>query len=179
MTQDDRPRGILSPADRAFLRGDVTHESEQSRYDARYRIRERVRNAVLDFSILFEQLEPRDREQIFAPDDDSAPFVDGVVDALAFLYLGADDGDRNCSALVAESIRRAERRRRADGFVSVQVDVERASPEHVERILDRVEAGAYHELGEDDLRVLASLLHERSGADEDVLDKLRESLDGE
>jgi hypothetical protein len=84
MADADRGRGVLTPADRRFLGGDVALGSEQSRYDARYRIRQRTRNALLDFPILFEQLADRDREQVFDAEHDE--LADAVADAVACAF---------------------------------------------------------------------------------------------
>lgn len=60
----DRNRGILSPEDRAYLRGEKNFESESGERQARRRIRERVRNALGDFGLLFHYMEHRDRQQV-------------------------------------------------------------------------------------------------------------------
>lgn len=64
MSADDRPRGILSPEDRAFLRGEAEFEHEASARNARKRIRERVRHGLADFGLLFEHMERRDRLRV-------------------------------------------------------------------------------------------------------------------
>jgi hypothetical protein len=110
MADADRGRGVLTPADRRFLGGDVTLGSEQSRYDARYRIRQRTRNALLDFPILFGQLAARDREQVFDPEREE--LTDAVADAVAFCYLGAAALDADPGQVIAAGVRRAEQRLR-------------------------------------------------------------------
>ena len=60
----DRPRGLLSDADRAYLTGDRTYDSPSSEREVRRRIRERVRNGIVDFALLFEHLDARDRQQL-------------------------------------------------------------------------------------------------------------------
>lgn len=161
MTDVDRSRGILTPADRRFLRGDVTLGSEQSRYDARYRIRQRTRDALLDYPLLFERLAERDREQVF--DDRTDGLTDALADAVAFVYLGAASTDVDPQRIVAEGIRRAERRRRgADAPVlDVELSVDATDEERVEEIAACLGDGAVHELSERDLRTLANLLAER------------------
>ena len=149
---DERPRGILSPADRRFLRGEAALESEQSVYDTRYRIRQRVRDALLDFPLLFGALAERDREQVF----DGQAVADAVVDAVAFLYLGAGGCESSREALFTEGIRRAERRR-TGGRATVRLDVETADRERLERIVETVEAGRPHELSDAELRAFAHL----------------------
>lgn len=70
---DERPRGILSPADRRYLRGETNYEDASSERKARMRIRERVRHALMDLPLLLEHLDERDRKQLldehlFRPD---------------------------------------------------------------------------------------------------------------
>jgi hypothetical protein len=50
-----RPRGVLTDADRNFLRNPETY-SDQAAYNRRADIRERTRNGILDFTDLFEAL---------------------------------------------------------------------------------------------------------------------------
>lgn len=56
------PGALLTPSQRAFLRGEKeVSQPAKTRYD----IRERVRCAFTDLALLFNQLEQRDRYQIF------------------------------------------------------------------------------------------------------------------
>ena len=160
MADADRGRGILTPADRRFLRGDVTLGSEQSRYDARYRIRQRARNALLDFPLLFERLAERDREQVFDGEVDG--LSDAIVDAIAFCYLGATDLDADPEQLIAAGVRRAEREQRGPDcpVLDVDVSIEATDEERIDHIAACVGDGAIHDLDERDLRALARLLAE-------------------
>lgn len=76
---DERERGILSQADREYLDG---HKelSEQGERDTRYRIRKRVKNAILDFPTV-GQLSENDIELI---SEDIKP--DNLVDCMIFFY---------------------------------------------------------------------------------------------
>lgn len=60
-----RERGILSRADREYLLGesDIEEKSQQER-NARGRIRQRVTNAMLDFTLLNRHLAVRDRQMV-------------------------------------------------------------------------------------------------------------------
>lgn len=60
----DRPRGILTDADRRYLLGETDYASEQSERDTRYRIRERVFNSLRDLDLVLRELEGRDLEQV-------------------------------------------------------------------------------------------------------------------
>lgn len=171
MADVDRPRGILTPADRRFLRGDVTLGSEQSRYDARYRIRQRTRDALFDFPLLFDELADRDREQIF--DGRTAGLTDALADAIGFVYLGAASTDADSQRIVAEGVRRAERRLRGSDCpaLDVELSVDAADEERVEEIAACIGDGAVHELSERDLRTLANLLAEQEDLSlADILD---------
>jgi hypothetical protein len=179
---DSRPRGILSPADRAYLTGEADLASDQSVYDARYRIRERIRHALLDFALLFDHLSEADREQVFRPDDETRDaFTESLVSAVGFLYLGTATYDPPRENLFAEGIRRAAEREHGGetAFCSVRIDVEQPTRTQLERVIRCVETGAYHELGEDELRALACLLHRRDRGESDVIQRLKAALDEE
>jgi hypothetical protein len=169
MADADRGRGVLTPADRRFLGGDVALGSEQSRYDARYRIRQRTRNALLDFPILFEHLAARDREQVF--DAEHEELADAVADAVAFCYLGATSLDVDPEQVIAAGVRRAEQRLRGPDCPPLDVDVEVAAADEgrLAHIGDCIADGRVHELTERDLRTFARTLGEREDADLDSL----------
>jgi hypothetical protein len=84
--EQDRERGILSKTDREFLRGQNQDISDQAKRDSRYRIRNRVEDALLDFRVLEDHLAPNDRELIFQHFE----FGD-IVPVVRFLFLGAND----------------------------------------------------------------------------------------
>lgn len=174
-----RPRGILSPADRAYLLGEADLKSDQSAYDARYRIRERVKHALLDFELLFDHLADQDRSQVFTPGPETRDaLTEGVVCAIAFLYLGTGAYDPPRESLFTEGIRRAAVREHDEdhAFCSVRIDVEHPTRAQLERIIDRVESGRYHELGERELRALACFMHRREDADAEIIARLRTAL---
>lgn len=161
----DRPRGLLTPADRRFLQGDVTLGSEQSRYDAHYRIRNRLRNGLLDCPVVLQHLQASDREQVFDPDDDR--IEPAVVDAIAALYLGARSLEADPRRLVEAGVRRAERLDR-DGespVLDVGLSVQAAEERDVERIARCLDDGQPHLLDEADCRTLATLLARRTDSE--------------
>lgn len=84
-----RPRGILSKTDREYLLGLKDYENEQSEANRRQDIRNRIKNSVQDFKIIWALLEERDRNQVFASLDDET--IDDSVEAMvSFIYLGLD-----------------------------------------------------------------------------------------
>jgi len=87
MTPDDRPRGTLSPADRGYLHNPDDY-SRQASHEREGRIEERVRNAVLDFTLLFRHMNDEQLAEIFAELNDDTELRRGVKHALAFLFDG-------------------------------------------------------------------------------------------
>ena len=87
----ERGRGILSKADREFLLGEKEELTEQSKRDARYRIRKRLENALLDMRLLADLLEPEDRKLVFENTIEETPH--NVVFGGAFTLLIAGTYD--------------------------------------------------------------------------------------
>ncbi|MDL0145844.1 hypothetical protein [Halobacterium salinarum] len=190
---DDRDRGILTPDDRKFLKGEKEYQSEQSERDARYRIRSRIKDAILDFSILLHHLDRHDREQVFSTYDgvsglsdngdelsgeafrdfvESTMFQNGISDALSFFILGIEDTNEPVDSVLETGIAGAEEEK---GYlvdeVTVEISVKRKKPE-IEALLEKFEAG--EPLTEDELEAVI-----RSGEielDAETLDTLFERV---
>ena len=127
----DRPRGILSPADREFLLGETEMEHDQSARNARARIRNRVTNGILDFVLLVHALEKTDRRQIFETAVDEGPFVDGLMAQLSFAYMGCKESGVEFAEVLEPAIRKSEEVYAAEVLgttsnvdVSLDIDVE-------------------------------------------------------
>ncbi|SDM50543.1 hypothetical protein SAMN04487949_1889 [Halogranum gelatinilyticum] len=169
MPSDDRDRGILTPDDRKFLKGKKEFSSEQSERDARYRIRKRVKNSILDFSILLHHLDERDRKQVFSKhmakssDDEisseklrefveSTMFSQGISDAISLLYLGVSDAGDSFEAVLKEGVAGAEE---SKGYlvdsVSVDIDVSRGKPD-MEDLVSKLNSG--EPLSEEEIRAV-------------------------
>jgi len=101
MSQDDVPESLRTAADsdrpRAFSRLPTAISCSVERRTTPTTRRSRSEtgsdagcaNAMLDFSILFEYMEERDRETVFDPDaEDRDAYTQGITDMLAFLHLG-------------------------------------------------------------------------------------------
>ncbi len=82
----DRPRGILSPADRNYLEN-PDDRSAPAQYKRREAIVERAQNAIYDLALIKSQLPQNLREDVF---DDGRVYND-FSSALAFLFLGLTD----------------------------------------------------------------------------------------
>lgn len=82
-----RSRGILSKTDREYLLGLKNYENKQSEANRRQDIRDRIKNSLQDFKIIWALMEERDRKQVFASLDDET--VDNSIEAIiSFIYLG-------------------------------------------------------------------------------------------
>ncbi|ELY78243.1 hypothetical protein C487_09454 [Natrinema pallidum DSM 3751] len=85
----DRPRGLLSTADREYLVGQREYEHPQSEANRKQDIRERIANAFQDFSILVSYLSEDEREKVFN-DIGEDQYQDPLASIISFLYLGLD-----------------------------------------------------------------------------------------
>jgi len=144
----NRKRGILTESDRTFLAEgieDVEGETsiKQTLRDKRYRIRERLKDAYLDFNYL-AGIGEDDRKKVFQYlIDEGGPTLQSVFEEL---YLGitslsidsTGEPDLDTLAGVLErAIKDAERRERNYiAKVSVNIDVERTRPD-TETLLDK------------------------------------------
>lgn len=148
----DRKRGIITEDDRAFLMEELFEEpseavDKQTIRDKRYRIRERVKNALLDFNYLIN-IGEGDREKVFEYlIDEGGPTLPHIFE---FLYLGITElGEDTEEALELEllvqmleqAIVESERRERNYiANVTVNIDVERTRPDP-ETLLDKMLEG--------------------------------------
>ena len=87
LTGQERSRGILSKTDREYLLGLKSYENKQSEANRRQDIRNRIKNSLQDFKIIWSLMDERDRDQVFTSLDDET--VDDSVEAMvSFIYLG-------------------------------------------------------------------------------------------
>ncbi|WP_435180832.1 hypothetical protein [Halorussus sp. AFM4] len=159
----DRGRGILTPSDREFLLGRKTDYTEHSKKQKRNRIRRRVRNAILDFTILFEHLEDRDRETVFDPDADARDaYTRGITDMLAFLHLGTMGYYTPFKHMLAQGVNKAEQELAGSDYRMVTVDfnVDPVGQIDVDEVIDKLEFGDFEEITDEELRAFARLLSE-------------------
>ncbi|SIR64223.1 hypothetical protein [Natronorubrum thiooxidans] len=157
----DRPRGILTPSDRDFLLGRKTDYTDHSKKQKRNRIRRRVRNAVLDFSILFEYLEERDRQTVFDPDDeDRDAYTQGITDMLAFLHLGTMGYYTPFKDMLSEGVGKAEQQLAGSNYrmVNVEFNVEPVGQIDVDEVIDKLENEEFAQLTDEELRAFVRLL---------------------
>lgn len=159
----DRGRGILTPSDREFLLERKTDYTEHSKKQKRNRIRRRIRNALLDFSIIFEHLEDRDRETVFNPDDDERDaYTQGITDLLAFLHLGTMGYYTPFKNMLAQGVNKAEQELAGSDYRMVTVDfnVDPVGQIDVDEVIDKLEFGNFEEIDDEELRAFVRLLSE-------------------
>ncbi|WP_435361881.1 hypothetical protein [Haloarchaeobius sp. DFWS5] len=159
----DRGRGILTPSDREYLLGRKTDYTEHSKKQKRNRIRRRLRNAMLDFTILFECLEDRDRETVFNPDDeDRDAYTRGITDMLAFLHLGTMGYYTPFKDMLAQGVNKAEQELAGSDYRMVTVDfnVEPVGQIDVDTVIDKLEFGDFDQLTDEELQAFVRLLAE-------------------
>lgn len=139
----DRPRGILSKRDRQFLVEESYREelTPQSRRNVRSRLRERVRNAILDFYLLDEYLDERDRDSVFSGIDSG--MREGLHSTMAFLYRGADSNTETFESWIEGGLTHIELEGRSRLLVdppTVAMDItpgESVDPDAVEAKIDQ------------------------------------------
>lgn len=176
----DRGRGILTQSDREFLLGRKSDYTEQSRRQKRSRIRRRVRNAVLDFPILFEHLNERDREMVFDPDDGHREeYTRGITDMLAFLHLGTMGYYTPFKHMLSEGVNRAEQALAGSEYrlVTVEFNVDPVGQIDVDEVVDKLADERFAELTDEELQAFVRLLGESESFSADELrEDLREQM---
>lgn len=63
----EKPSALLTKTHREYLRGEREYDRKNQERDLRSTIRERVRAGILDFILLYENLDNDDRDKIFQP----------------------------------------------------------------------------------------------------------------
>lgn len=83
---EERDRGVLTPTDRQFLRGEKEYKNPETTSHRRSDIRTRLRNAVLDLSLLFECYDEHDDlvTDVFRDDE----LVDEFGNMIALIFCG-------------------------------------------------------------------------------------------
>lgn len=86
---DSRGRGVLTPTDREYLRGEKEYDNPETDAHRRRDIRDRVRDSILDFELLRSELDEDERRKIFeGVTNADAELEDAIMDMFAFVCLG-------------------------------------------------------------------------------------------
>jgi hypothetical protein len=146
-----RPRGILTSSDRELLLGLVEYNNKQQYSNRRGDIRERIANALLDFSLLQYSLRDRDRKRVFQDTAgeagvDEAQFPECIRSMLSWTYLGLKEQEYDFESLLAEAVEEAEaeytRKYLNTGVdISVNFNVDVTRTNDLSELLSRIESG--------------------------------------
>lgn len=155
--QQDRPRGILSKRDRQFLLEESYREdlAPQSQRNVRSRIRDRLRNAILDFYLLDEYLDNQDREQVFSEVDEG--LEEGLHATLALLYRAADENVHTFESWFAGGLTHIELAHRSRLLIdppSVDIDITPANSVDPTASDEKIESGNLEALTPGELRYM-------------------------
>lgn len=180
----DRGRGILSPTDREFLLADEEEKRErwtrQARNQRWQKIRERVHNAVLDATLLFEYWPDEERERTFydPAEGRGTAFEEGIADLLGLLYRGTVAAGR-FQELLSRGVGRAERQRPETGNlanVRVGFNVQRVPRADLDQAIKQFAAGRLDRLTEGERIALLYLLRNVRDWPDNELEALRDEL---
>lgn len=159
----ERDRGILTPSDREFLLGRKTDYTDHSKKQKRNRIRRRVRNAMLDFTILFEYLDERDRKTVFDPENaEREAYTQGITDALAFFHLGTMGYSTPFKDMLARGVSKGEQELAGSDYrmVNVEFNVDPVGRIDVDEVVEKLDQGSFDEITDEELRAFVRLLAE-------------------
>ena len=134
----NRERGVLSAADREYLRGERDLSSVQAERNARARIRNRVYDALLDFEVLVEHLPERDLDLVFekrTAEGDGTEAFDALVSTVAFLYRGLGRTDLGFETVLREGVNLAEAADDRGATVSLDVTYHALDADHLRQKL--------------------------------------------
>lgn len=133
LDDDERPRGVLSPAERRELF--TTNLTAQPVDDElRTRLRERLENSLHDLRALAERLPDEDLRRVFG-DDDLSRTTGAATDVVALCWLGLDIAEEEPNWRIEQAIERALYARDEDGEVDLRVTRQEHPP--AATLLDR------------------------------------------
>lgn len=142
----DRPRGILSKADRKFLFGQKTYEHPQSEANRKQDIRERTVNALKDFWLLSYLLDDDEFEKIFKEEMEAKELQETLSSAISFIFLGLDGDLHKLEQVVNGGVYVGANRSKLGNFSGEVIDVNTSIS--VERRPDRTEIIEKYEEGD-------------------------------
>lgn len=132
LTERDRPSGILTKADREFLRSDGDYydgdNARQNRYRRRRDICKRIMHSFLDFSFINRHLDGELRDKLFTNPEkygatSSREFDSALGSVIYWLYYGCRKNGHDFSTILENAVERAEKNYRLDETDDI-VDVE-------------------------------------------------------
>lgn len=151
----DRPRGVLTKRERRYLIGESDIEpGTQDERSIRQSIRTHVMHSILDFTILYQALEERDRDRILKDGGDMGvvPWVSNSLDdMIAFIYQ-TNDHPELFAGRVEGGVTHAVTR---DGwFADVEVDVKVTRSKKTSDVHDRLNSDGVESVTRQELETL-------------------------
>lgn len=134
----DRQRGILSKADREFLINLGDGMEEQSKLNARQRIRDRIRNGLEDFDFLIRRPQRRDFQTISDDVSRGSRLYRSLCSTVAFCFRLAEYAGIDPAEVVERAVRTNEP---FAENVAVDIDYDVNSPVSVDAVTEQIEAG--------------------------------------
>lgn len=147
----DRDTGLLTRKQREYLLGQTDIEAGSNRDRAmRSRIRNRVYNAFLDFSLLYEHLPADDRDRLLVPQGSEKwpAFSNGIGDTISVIYLVLNS-ESEFKNTVEWGVRNAEASRGTveDAFqVGVTLQIARSPGMDMATVADHLDRNEYHRI---------------------------------
>jgi len=148
---------MLTSDQRQYLRGEKEYKDNNNESNTRYQIRKRVRDSLFDFALLQEEMETRDRVQVFkdirppakrndqefSEDAYREEELGAFVQTLRFLYLGSDDAGIPFEKAIEQALILAQSDDAYNPFVARSVDVTIDEEREIdsERLFQKIEAG--------------------------------------
>lgn len=127
MTDADRPSAMLTPTQRTYLWDDSDIDSSSSRDRAiRGRIRDRLRNAILDFDVI-RLLPAKDRRDVFDAMEYGDDLYRGLREMIAFVYQVTQDAGIDFEELLADGVKQGTVHVSDEGelLTDVSVDIQK------------------------------------------------------
>jgi hypothetical protein len=141
MSADNPQRkvGILTENQRRYLRGEKEDMTERSEQQLQLRIRQRIRNALIDASLLFKTLDDQAIEQVFWPEPNAnesrKDVIEGTIDLLALCSMGMGKAAIPFELALQEAMKRAGVRQGTPvDLVEFDVDYNQPSDKAFDRV---------------------------------------------
>lgn len=160
-TNKDPRNSILTHTHRDFLTGDGSGYHEQTQRNHREAIKDRVHNAILDFSLLLEHWPEEDREEVFQ-ETTTGELRDGLASFIALMYL-ENRFESGMQTLLFRGISKAEAEM-ADSdqnqVVKVDFAVEHLTSAEFEQAIEKFRRGRLSDMTDGETRAIVNMLRE-------------------
>lgn len=83
---DERDRGILGTPDRQFIRGEKEYAHRQTAYERKQTIKNRVRQSLLDISLLARETDDELLEELVGDYHETDSIQQGLIDGIGFIF---------------------------------------------------------------------------------------------